>query len=332
MRIFLAGDAVTGTGPANVTKYYIENLPAGTLYQKRRNKAMRACEIFVNTIRSDVVVYSGYSKQNILGLRLAKLFKRPSAYIMHGCVEYENGINREPDETMNAVERATLDMADLIIAVSESFAKWLRNYYPMHADKIDHVTNGIDLSLKESITDAHDKDPHMILSVGGGMPRKKIVHICEAVQKLREEYDDKLYLCVIGDTGADSDRINSYDFVRNKGIVPFDEGRRLYARAALFVQNSSFETFGLAPVEALFCGCPILCSSHVGALDLISTIKCTDVIDKYDDPDEIAEKIRYNLANDNAARLLAGIDGESCSWKTVSDTLISKLSKLVLPG
>ena len=250
---------------------------------------------------------------------------------MHGCVEYENGINLEPDETMNAVERATLDMADLIIAVSKSFAEWLRNYYPMHADKIDYVTNGIDLSLSENVNDPTDRDPHMILSVGGGMPRKKIVHICEAVKRLRKEYDDKLFLCVIGDTGADSDRINAYDFVRNRGIVSFAQSRKLYGSAALFVQNSSFETFGLAPVEALYCGCPILCSRHVGALGLMSDLKSTDIIENYDDPEEIAEKIRFNLENSNAARLLAGIDGESCSWKTVSDTLISKLSKLVLP-
>ena len=59
MRIFLAGDQYSGTGPANVTKYYIDNLPAGTLYQKRRSKIARVPEILINTMRADVVVYSG---------------------------------------------------------------------------------------------------------------------------------------------------------------------------------------------------------------------------------------------------------------------------------
>ena len=330
MRIFLAGDAVTGTGPANVTKYYIENLPAGTLYQKRRNKPMRAIEILINTLRADVVVYSGYSKQNILGLNIAHLLKKPSAYIMHGCVEYENGINLEPDETMNAVERRTLELADLIIAVSESFACWLKEHYPMHADKIDFVSNGIDASLLKVRPGDGERDPHMILSVGGGMPRKKIVHLCAAVKKLRDSYDNSLYLCVVGDKGADSDAIDAYDFVENRGIVPFEETVSLYRRSALFVQNSCFETFGLAPLEALSCGCSVLCSRHVGALGLIKDLKSTDVIDNFDDPDEIAEKIRFNLENPNAERLIACIDGESCSWKAKSDALTLKLSKLVL--
>ena len=173
MRIFLAGDHVTGTGPANVTKNYIRNLPSGTLYQKRRNKPARAVEILINTIRADVVVYSGYSKQNILGLKLARIMKRPSAYIMHGCVEYENEINLEPDDEMKATERMTLELADLILAVSESFSSWLRDYYPMYADKIDSLPNGIDTRLSQNAY-RRDPDRHLIFTIGGGMPRKRI--------------------------------------------------------------------------------------------------------------------------------------------------------------
>ncbi len=332
MRIFLAGDHYSGTGPANVTKYYIKNLPEGTLFQKRKGKLARIPEILINTIRSDVVVYSGYSKQNILGLKAAKLLKKPSAYIMHGCVEYENGINLEPDEEMNRVERNTLELADLVIAVSKSFCGWLKEYYPMYENKIDYVFNGIDTDLVHNAKNRPDTKRHMIFSIGGGMPRKKIVHICEAVKKLREEYDSELYLCIIGDKGADSDKIAAYDFVKNRGIVSFEEGVKLFSEAALFVQNSCFETFGLAPIEALVCGCPILCSKEVGALDLIRDLREEDVIEKYDDPDEIASKIRYLLENSNAKRLIADLEWESNSWKTRSKALVSKLSKLVLPG
>ena len=162
------------------------------------------------------------------------------------------------------------------------------------------------------------------------MPRKKIKHICEAVEKLRKEYDPEMYLTVIGDKGADSAEIGSYDFVDNRGIVTFEEGVALFKRAALFVQNSCFETFGLAPIEALVCGCPILCSRQVGALSLIKDLHDTDVIENYDDPDEIAEKIRITLGSSNAKRLIADLEWESNSWKARSRALTSKLSKLVL--
>ncbi len=330
MRIFLAGDHYSGTGPANVTKYYIDNLPEGTLFQKRRGKIARVPEILINTLRSDVVVYSGYSKQNILGMRFAKKTGRGCAYIMHGCVEYENGINLEPDEEMNRVERQTLELADLIVAVSRRFCDFLKDRYPEYADKTSYVTNGIDTSLKAVENERSDVDAHMIFSIGGGMPRKKIRHICEAVEILREEYDKELYLCVIGDKGADSDVIDSYGFVQNLGLVPFEKTKRLFAKAALFVQNSCFETFGLAPVEALLCGCPILCSDKVGALDIIPGAGSKDVIEHFDDPREIADKIRYILENPNSERLKSSIEWEKCSWKAESMLLTQKLSELVL--
>ncbi len=329
MRIFLAGDHYSGTGPSNVTKYYIENLPKGTLFQKRRSKLMRVPEIILNTFKADVVVYSGYSKQNLLGLRVAKLLKKPTAYIMHGCVEYENSINLEPDEEMNSVERKTLEMSDLVIAVSRRFCNWLKNYYPMYSDKFDYVPNGIDTDLIHRAKERHDTNRHMLFSIGGGMPRKKIKYICKAVEILRKTYDPMLFLTVTGACGADSKEIDSYDFVDNRGLVSFDNCIGLFKEAALFIQNSSFETFGLAPVEALLCGCPVLCSTHVGALDLINGLRDEDVIERYDDPKEIARKIVYNLEHSNVDRLTAGLERESDSWKERSRALEAKLLKLV---
>ncbi len=330
MRIFLAGDHYSGTGPANVTKYYIDNLPAGTLYQKRRSKPARVPEILINTMRADVVVYSGYSKQNVLGLKAAKLLKKPSAYIMHGCVEYENGINLEPDEEMNRTERKTLELADKVFAVSERFCDWLKDHYPEYRDKFDHVSNGIDTSLMGDGGDGAQRDGHMIFSIGGGMPRKMIRYICDAVALLREEYDPEMYLCVIGDRGADTDKIRSYEFVKDLGIVPMSETVKLFKKAALFVQNSCFETFGLAPLEALMCDCPILCTKEAGALETVRNVSPEDMIDKYDDPSRIASKIKHLLENPNAERLKAGIDTESYSWISRSRVLASKLSELVL--
>ena len=330
MRIFFAGDAVSGTGPANVTKYYIQHLPEGTLYQKVRNKLLRVPEIIIKTLKADVVVYSGYSKQNILGLKAAKLFGKPSAYLMHGCVEYENRINLEPDRTMTRVERKTLELADLIIAVSESFAKWLRQYYPMHADKITFVYNGIDTALSDRTSGREHVNPHMIFTIGGGMPRKKIVYICEAVARLRVSFDPEMFLCVIGDKGADTPKIEIYDHVASKGIVSFDETVKLFGEAAVFVQNSCFETFGLSPVEAVSLACPALISRHAGALGIMGNVRDEDMINNYDDPDEIAFKIKNLIENPNAARLAEGIDRESCSWERRSLELVSKLSDLVL--
>ena len=330
MRIFLAGDYRTGTGPANVTKSYLERLPKDTLYLKAKSKLLRIPEIFAKTLQADVVLYSGYSRQNILGLKLARFFKRPSAYLMHGCVEHENAINGVPDEEMNRVERETMALADRVFAVSEWFAGWLKENYSEYQDKIDAAVNGIDMTLlsgneKKTVM----REPNQILSIGGGMPRKKIKYLCEAVNLLNQDRDrEPVRLIVIGDDGLDTEAINSCPFAENRGLVPFAETKELLYSSALFIQNSCFETFGLAPLEALLCGTSILLSKQVGALELFSHTERTDIIDDYADAEEIAAKIEYLLQHENAKRLLNEIDKESTSWEARTCQLIKKLEQI----
>ncbi|MFT3982468.1 MAG: glycosyltransferase [Lachnospiraceae bacterium] len=328
-RIFLAGDFRTGTGPANVTKSYLERFPNDTLYQKACSKVLRVPEIIMKTMRAEVVLYSGYSGQNVLGLRFAKLIKKPSAYLMHGCVEHENAINGVPDEAMNRIERKTLALADRIFAVSEWFAGWLREAYPEYRDKIDSAVNGVDFMTEPKLAD--EREPWQIISIGGGMPRKKIRYVCEALQLLNEGKaadGEAVRLLVIGDRGLDTELINSYPFVENLGMVSFEETKALLHSSRLFIQNSCFETFGLAPLEALMCGCSILLSKHVGALELFDNVEETDVIENYEDAGEIAEKIDSLLRHGNADRLMTKIDKESASWEARTCQLQKKLAQL----
>lgn len=326
MKVFIAGDHRTGTGPANVTKEYIKHMACS--YQKCVSKAARVPEMILKVAGCDVVLFSGYSRQNLLGIKLAKIFGKKTAYLMHGCVEYENEINGVPDETMNQCERATVAGCDAVFAVSKRFAGWLKEYYPEHADKIDYVTNGID-GLEKDIVDvscsANDK---LIFSIGGGMPRKKIKHICEAIEILNRD-GENLKLVVVGDKGLDTDVINSYSFVENLGIVSHEKVRELFAASNVFIQNSCFETFGLAPVEALHNGCSVLLSNAVGALDIIPAAEDCDIINSYNDASEIALKIKSVLNKPNAKRLYDSIDVEKCSWAYRSKELADKLTGIV---
>ncbi len=336
MRIFLAGDYRTGTGPANVTKQYLNRLPKNTLYLKAQSKLLRIPEIIMKTICADVVLYSGYSRQNLLGLKLARILRRPSAYLMHGCVEHENAINGVMDTTMNHVERRTMELANRIYAVSEWFANWLKLEYPEYLDKIDSAVNGIDFSLCKDnrmnlkLDNAGYRKHEQIVTIGGGMPRKRIRYICDAIQQLNGNNPERaLSLVVVGARGLDTEVINNYSFVENRGLVSSKEVEGLLNSSMLFVQNSCFETFGLAPVEALMCGCSILSSQHVGALELFHHLEDGDIICDCEDPTEIAAKIDGLLHKGNAERLMNEIDKESTSWEARTNQLMDKLLLLI---
>lgn len=327
MRIFLIGDYVSGTGPANVTRSLLEALPKETLYLKTWNKAARLAEILWKTVRADVCLFSGYSRQNIWGLRWAGILHKPTCYLMHGCVEHENAINGVSDARMNQVERTTLRLADRILAVSEQFAQWLKKNYPEYADKTGCLVNGIDWKLMREESSGSTRLKTRILSVGGGMPRKRILRVCEAVQLLNEK-GYQLTLAVAGDKGADTEKINSYPFVENHGLLGSREMKELYCSSGIFIQNSCFETFGLAPLEALLCGCDIMMSKNVGALSVFSCVQQEDVIADCENPQEIADKIEILLKKENHTRLLVELDKESTSWEARASELQTILSRI----
>ena len=331
MKVFVVGDYRTGTGPANVTKEYLLRFPKNTRRLIFSSKILRAAEIIFKMPGSDIVLVSGYSKQNLLAITWAKKLGKPGVYLMHGCVEHENAINECVDEQMSRVERRTMELSTEILAVSSRFAGWLKTYYPEFSHKTDTAVNGVDTRLLQdtchSVGTDH-RDPHMILTIGGGMPRKKIKHICEAVALLNRSEAGKYRLVVIGDTGKDDDVINSYPFVDNRGLVDSALTQKLYKEASLFVQNSCFETFGLAPMEALMNGCSVLMSKEIGALELFKRVEDGDIIRNWYDEREIAAKIDRLMKKGNAKRLAEAFDRESASWETRTAELWHRLEQL----
>ncbi|MBR5376700.1 MAG: glycosyltransferase family 4 protein [Lachnospiraceae bacterium] len=326
--LFIAGDDFSGTGPAIVTDALIKNAPKNTLRLKSVSKLLRALEIPGKIAKCDAVLFSGFSRQNIYGMNLCRLFGKKSAYLMHGCVEYENEMNRVPDRKMALLERKMLKKTDLILAVSRQFEEWLKGSYPEYAGKIGHLTNGIDWELMQENVSAGERDPHGIITVGGGMPRKGIVNICRAIEKLISEGYDDITLTVCGDEGADTDEINSFPFVKNEGLVSHERLMELYRKNRLFIQNSRFETFGLAPLEALLCQTEILVSEKCGALSVIKSYEDSDIIKDTEDIDEIAAKIKALFLQENHVRLICELDKESTSWKSRVRQLLKIMKSL----
>ena len=324
-RIFVVGDHKTGTGPANVTKEYIRCLPENTLFQKRTSKLGRLPELYINILRSDIIFFSGYSKQNVLGMKYAKKLKKPTAYLVHGAITHENNINHNNNANMSSIEEETLLLADRLFAVSEKFCGWLKEQYPQYENKIDYVTNGID---ERTVNTTPNGDNAKILSIGGGMPRKMILHICEAIKLINADAAEPVTLYVIGKDGADTEAINKYPFTKNLGLVSAEKKEELFNECGIFIQNSCFETFGLAPVEALCAGMSVLCSKVCGVLDLFKSADEHDIIDDYSSPKEIAEKIEYIMNNPNREKLLRDIDFETMSWEARTKELIKKLEEI----
>src|SRR5690606_4799815 len=117
-----------------------------------------------------------------------------------------------------------------------------------------------------------------------GMRRKNILAICKAIEKIHQTKDEQFHLIVIGLPYTEKEEICSYDFVTYYDKLHHQKVLEILSESSLYIQNSIFEPFGLAVIEALAADCNLLISKNIGAIDLMTTIKDSDVIyDVYDE-------------------------------------------------
>lgn len=325
-RILLVGDFISNTGPATVNKQLKLHFGNKISYSEKDSIRERVLELIIKTKKYDVVCFSGFSKVNIIGMLLTKIFGKKSAYLMHGYGIYEDRINGESSLKRFVLENLTLHLSNSIICVSKPFMKFMMEERPALKKKLDYVNNGIDLgALEKNRTFKVDREDNVILSVGGGMPRKKILKVCEALDLINRRTDLNLKFIVIGKSHLHTEEICKYPFVQYIENVPYDLMGEYYSRATLYVQNSVFETFGLAVIEALNAGCNLLISKNVGVKSAFKNQIDQDIIEDCDDVIEISDKILYNLKNSNNQRLKSSLDNTMVDIKETSKRLIEIL-------
>jgi glycosyltransferase involved in cell wall biosynthesis len=152
-----------------------------------------------------------------------------------------------------------------------------------------------------------------ILYAGTIRPQKNVPRLIEAFAVLRGELENhpefrELRLVIIGDElskypgvrrAVVSSRVEN--FVRFLGFVPMETLRVFYRAAAAFAFPSIYEGFGLAPLEAMACGTPVVASnlpSLVEALgDAAELVSPDNVFD-------IARGIRDVLLDHDRRRVL----------------------------
>lgn len=313
--VYFASDSYALTGPSIVNKYYRELLQDSfTFAQQETNRFKRLCKAVKYISKHKVIIFSGASKFDYFLICLAKVFRRKIIYIMHGCIQEENKINKVERADETQLERFYLQSVDLILCVSEQFTQWVKGYYPMYQEKIFPLTNGVDWEIVSGLASNIRKNPKAISIIGGGVPRKNVKSVCTAIAKLITESGEEYQLKVFGRDDLDTEVIKSYPFVKYYGKIQRDRLFEEIAETCLFVQNSIFDSFAMAPLEALLCGCSILCSKNVGALSLFRTIEASDCVEDCFDAEEIKEKIAYLLRYPNHERLLDSLDRRETSF------------------
>lgn len=120
-----------------------------------------------------------------------------------------------------------------------------------------------------------------IISVGTKEPRKNLKRLLAAYAAMPETLRRRFPLAIVGGAGWLLENWGTLlsqwglsDQVRTLGYVPQEDLPMLYSGAALMAYPSLYEGFGLPPLEAMGCGCPVITSNVSSLPEVVGDAAC----------------------------------------------------------
>lgn len=228
---------------------------------------------------------------------------------------------------------------DQIIAVSHNTAADIAGFFSVPARRIEVVQNGIDherfypgsTSLAKAWVAQRFaiKGPFFLYLARLEHPGKNHVRVIEAFSRFRTAGPDGWKLVFGGSDWHGAETIHSAiaassyrKDIRSLGFVLDSELPDLYRAADAFVYPSLYEGFGLPPLEAMACGCPVISSTRGSLAEVVGDAACAI---NPEDVDDMATQLK-RLATEGTTRdqlRTAGIgQAKKFDWsRTASETL-----------
>ncbi len=181
-------------------------------------------------------------------------------------MQHEGGRTRLLFELLARLEAANARRADAVLTTSDYCRAAIGHHYGVPAERVRLVPEGIDLARWQRMlaTQPRASDGATILCVARQYPRKHIADLLHALPTVRRAVP-RARVVVVGDgpehkaLRALADELGLGDAVHFLGSLP-DEAQvaRYYRQADVFCLPSVQEGFGIAFLEAMAAGLPIV--------------------------------------------------------------------------
>lgn len=221
--------------------------------------------------------------------------------------------------------------ADIIFAVSNSEKSQIQSYYDVDSSKIVTVYE----AAGDIFVDKKIEREDIILAVASLNKNKNLISLIKAFKLIMQQISHKLVL-IGGQRSVISSDSEIFDLIKSipqdrivmTGYVDDDTLVNYYNRAKLFVFPSFYEGFGIPPLEAMACGCPIL-TSNISSLPEV----CKDAA-LYANPynvKEIANQMLHILTDKKLSMDLISkgyIRTKELTWEKTAKNIITYLKEL----
>ena len=300
------------------------------IYDQVRRYAGKAVEIA--SIEDFDVIHAHDWMTYPAGLEVARLSGKPLVVHIHS-TEFDRS-GEHINQTIYDIERKGMHEADKVIAVSNYTKNVVISRYGVPPDKVEVVYNGVeDDENSASAQELSNKSDKIVLFLGRITMQKGPEYFIAAAKKVLEKMSNVKFI-MAGD-GDMTQRMVEYAAWLGIGhkvfFTRFLRGAdvdRVYRMADLYVMPSVSEPFGIAPLEALRHGVPVLISKQSG---IAETLKNALKVDFWD-INQMANKMVAVLKHSQLSRALrenGGVEIRKFRWED-SAAKVNKIYKEML--
>ena len=256
------------------------------------------------------------------------------------------GYGMRLDQRIDKLVREWLPQADTLVAITESvvgeYAK-----LGVEPERIRRIPNGVDLDRfaievdQATIRRQHNipEDVFLYLAVGRNHPKKGYRDLLQATRNLVDRGETNFAVAIAGTAtdqlAMDAAKLGILEHLHLLGALgqaslkedwklPSDDLVSLYRSADAFVFPSHIETFGIALVEAMAAGLPIITTDGPGCQDIIEDGQWGDMV-PVGDTHALATAMQHMMYKADRRRKYAGRSrkrASAFSWDHIVDQYV----------
>ena len=268
------------------------------------------------------LIHSNFWMSGWVATELRRRLDIPVVQIFHAMGKtkrrHQKKVDTSPGNRIKT-EMEVIAGVDKIIAQCPNERAELVNDYNADSDKITLIPSAVNTRIFKPVAQnearqriALETDRQVIVYIGRLLPRKDIRNIVRALALLIGEYEstgDAPLLMIVGGESVEPDpaatpeidelqklarELGVSEHVRFMGKKQPELLRYYYSAADVAVTTPWYEPFGLTPLEAMACGCPII-GSAVGGITFTIKDGETGLLVPPRDPQALAANLQYLL-------------------------------------
>jgi len=266
------------------------------------------------------------------GLLAREVSGKPLVCHLHSCEHDRSGGRVDP--VICSIEKRGLTAADQAVCVSRYTADAVVRHYRLDPDRLRVVHNAVvPAPHREPPARPETEDRPLVLFLGRMTGQKGPDYFLDAaVLVLRERPEVRFLMSGDGDLLSELrervNRLSLSESVHFTGFLSPEEVDGAYARADVYVMPSVSEPFGIASLEALSHGVPVIVSRQSGVTEVLESQLAVD----YWDVQDMAKKILDVLGDPELRERLVERGREEVGrlgWKHCADALIDVYQELI---